>query len=236
MRLAIVGGALLAASCASTTADENQPVARACTVSKCFSTRNIRDFEVINKTTLILYVGQQRCPFKVELRGTFCDMTFAPELNFHKDEIVQRDDITAPALPGETFGSLGRVSTDRICSNDISVSVDGGAFTERPSQPRAKSPGVHGGVDSEGRQIDRFGNVKSECQILGVESMTDDSLIELLVKRGALAPPPPIGQGQIKVGEQDSSEAPANGQAEPEEDANPAAQSEEPKHGGVAAN
>ena len=161
---------------------------------------------------MIVYVGSQRCPFKVELQGTSCDMTFAPSLSFHKDEILPRDPAT------DAFGSpsLSRTGTDRICSNDIQVGVDGGFFTEGPADTHIDNSALAriergGTLDSEGRRLDRFGNRESRCKINSVESLTDDSLIELYVKRGVLPPPPPIGQGQIEVGPQkDESKAGAS--------------------------
>lgn len=238
MRLAIVGGALLVVGCASTPVNGDQPVARACTVSKCFHQRDVRDFEVVGQTTLILYVGAQRCPFKVELRGAFCDMTFAPSINFHKGEIQRRDEIT------DIFGSqrLGRITDDKICSNDIQVGVDGGVFTEGTHLPgEVRTPGA---VDSEGRRIDRFGNAQSRCQLTSVESLTDDSLVELYVKRGVLPPPPPIGQGKIEIAPQDTPPAPAAGGSDstsPPQSPDPSATSgrardKKAKGGGLVAN
>ena len=149
IRCAIVFG-VLAASCANAgRKDDNQPVDRACSVSKCFNKRDIRDFEVINRTTLIVYIGSQRCPFKVELRGTSCDMTFAPTLNFHKGEITRQDDVASQIFGDAGFSPPGQVSDDKICTYDISVGVDGGVFTESRSpaplgpdgQPMHRLPG-----------------------------------------------------------------------------------------------
>ncbi|HEY9183004.1 MAG TPA: hypothetical protein VIQ99_07375, partial [Gammaproteobacteria bacterium] len=47
-------------------------VERACGVTECFFERDIRGFEVIDQTHLIVYVGSQRCAFHVELYGTAC--------------------------------------------------------------------------------------------------------------------------------------------------------------------
>jgi hypothetical protein len=186
MRLRKVSGALLLlVGCASHAAKDKdtEPVDRACTVSQCFSQRNIRSFEILDPTTLILYVGSQRCPFKVDLSGTFCDMTFATRLNFHKDELFARDpDIESTQDPARHFGE------DRICARDLQVSVDGGVMTEGPTHPTDPA-----------QRTDRFGNRVSKCQLQNVQSLTDDGLVELLVKRGVAPPPPPIGKGEIKV-------------------------------------
>jgi hypothetical protein len=188
MRLIAISSSLLVAACASSPTDNSQPVDRACSVSECFFQRDVRDFEVIGDTTLILYVGGQRCAFKVELDGTFCDMTFAPEVYFRAPD--------------------GRAESDRVCSYDRQVGVDGGVFTEGADQPNA------------------FGT-RSQCRILSVASITDDELIELYVERGVVAPPPPIGPGEIEVGEQPEESA----DTEPGE--NPPATEESPDVGQV---
>ena len=62
------------------------------------------------ETHLIVYVGSQRCAFHVELRGTFCDLTFAPELYFRRSNEV----------PDRTSLAAGRHdSADRIASDDF---------------------------------------------------------------------------------------------------------------------
>jgi hypothetical protein len=210
MRLALIVLPLLAVALASNAApkkkrrnaDTTQPLERACTVKDCFTERDVRDFEVIDQTTLIVYVGSQRCAFQVELRGTFCDMTFAPEIFFrHPNDIERNDerDVFSGSSPSSQLGNL------RVCSNDIGVSVDGGVFTEG-STTQSTQPG------------DRFGNRRSECQISSVASVTDDELVQLYVDHG-VPPPPPMGTGQIEVGEQDGDEtaSPEQTPAEPTE-------------------
>jgi hypothetical protein len=192
MRLTTIGAALVVAGCAGTqTADTTQAAKRACGGISCFYEREIRDFEVINHTTLIVYVGAERCPYQVELFGTFCDMEFAPELYFTSatqaqntggasraaDAIVPASPTTPPLDPRSPAHTL----TDlRICSNDISIGVSGGSFTNDPSN-QSRRP---------------------DCQIQSVASLTDDKLIELYVRKGVVAPPPPVGSGQIQVGAQ----------------------------------
>jgi len=99
MRLGLVGLPLLAVVLVCSDAggapkkkrgDTTQPLERACTVDDCFHERDVRDFEVIDQTTVIVYVGPQRCAFKMELHGTFCDLTFAPELYFHSPNSFER--------------------------------------------------------------------------------------------------------------------------------------------------
>ena len=178
MRLAIISGALLAAGCASTrTADNAQPVDRACGVDDCFYERDVRTFEVIEHTTLVVYVGKERCPYQIDLRGAYCDLAFAPEIYFSTPRGAIHEN-------GEDlFGSTSseRLHDLRICRNDINIGVSGGVLTENPTstQPRG-----------------------SDCLISRVKALTDDQLIELYVSRAGVAPPPPMGSGRIQVGDQ----------------------------------
>jgi hypothetical protein len=50
---------------------------------------------------------------------------------------------------------------------------------------------------------DRFGNPRVNCQISTVESITDDQLVEIYVARRVIPPLPPMGPGEIEVGEQE---------------------------------
>jgi hypothetical protein len=189
MRLTIISSALLAAGCAGTpTADNTQAVNRVCGLDDCFYERDVRDFEVIEHTTLIVYVGNERCPYRIELHGTFCDLAYAPELYFDSpSELIQDND-------RNTFGgtSTSRLHDLRICRNDINIGVSGGVLTDNPTTNPPTG---------------RNGNQRSDCQISSVESLTDDKLIELYVRRGVVAPPPPMGPGQIQVGDQKSGNA-----------------------------
>lgn len=187
MRQTLVGAALVLAGCAGTPTDPTQPLDRACSVSGCFFERDVRDFEVIDPQTLIVYVGGQRCPFKIDLRGTFCDMTFAPSVYFSSPSQIERTESR------DIFGNeIGRRSSDlRICAGDLQLGVDGGPFTENRS-------------DVITAPADRFGNARAQCQVSNIESLTDDQLIELYVDHGLTPPPPPMGSGEIEVGEQEA--------------------------------
>jgi hypothetical protein len=196
MRIALIPAAALLAACAgqtqSTTADASQPVDRACTVADCFNERDVRDFEVVNNTTVILYVGAQRCAFRVDLTGTFCDVTFAPQIYFrHSSEPIESDP--------RGLASGSRSLNDKVCANDLNISVDAGAFTEsQPVSPIDPRSNPRSAVFDTGA-TDRFGNRRSDCRVNGVASLTDDEVVELLVERGRVAPPPPMGSGEIKV-------------------------------------
>jgi hypothetical protein len=189
--------------------NDTEAVSRACTVEDCFLEAQVRDFEVIDRTHLIVYVGQQRCAFHVELRGALCDLSFAPELYFRRANEVPQISVDRPRDPTDTgdpttpragnrsgdfdaFDTFSRERKDlRICDNDLTIQVHGGRWTETQSNPGT----------------DRFGNARTDCQISSVTSITDDQLLEFYVGRGVLAPVPPMGTGQIEVGEQDEPEA-----------------------------
>jgi hypothetical protein len=186
---------------------ETEATQRACGVEDCLLERDIRDFEIIDRTHVIVYTGSQRCAFYIEVRGTHCDLTFAPELYFSRlNELPDGTQSSADDPLESTFGNRMDLSTSssrnlRICSNDLGIQVHGGQFTE--SAPVTAS-------------TDRFGNVRAECRIAGVRSITDDQLVEFYVQRRVIPPLPPMGVGQIEVGEQDEEGADAEAEPEPE--------------------
>lgn len=190
MRLALIGLPLLAVALACNAApkkkknDTTQPLDRTCKVDDCFLERDVRDFEVIDQTTVIVYVGSQSCAFRVEVHGTFCDLTFAPELYFHSPGDFERHSGTVAGAGSPLTHPLSDI---RVCSNDVGISVDGGAFTENTTSSQPP---------------DRYGDRRSECRITSVTSMTDDEILELYVDHGVAPPPPPMGSGKIEVGEQ----------------------------------
>jgi hypothetical protein len=211
MKLRVVSIALVLATCSAhgqrNGRSETEAVNRACTVEDCFLEAQIRDFEVIDRTHLIIYVGAQRCAFHVELRGALCDLSFAPELYFRRTNEVP---IIVGERPADALGTgdattprVGNRSTDfdpfelerrerrdlRVCDNDLSVQVHGGRWTESEA--------------ASGLATDRFGNPRTDCRVSSVTSVTDDQLLEFYVGRGVVAPVPPMGTGEIEVGEQE---------------------------------
>jgi len=75
---------LLIAGCASAPADPNRPRQPACDQSlSCFYERDIRSFQVLDDRTVVVLVGRNQCPFKVELDGFVCDLNFASFLSFN---------------------------------------------------------------------------------------------------------------------------------------------------------
>jgi hypothetical protein len=217
MKLSVISLALAVASVPASAQrserNETGAVDRACTVNDCFLEAEIRDFEVIDRTHVIVYVGAQRCAFHVEVRGTLCDLTFAPELYFRRANELP---IAGGTIAGgaaqrgsrpsnlDPFDGATRERRDlRICANDLSIQVHGGAFTES--------------LASESRPTDRFGNTRTDCVVSDVTSVTDDQLLEFYVTRGVVAPVPPMGTGEIAVGEQDEPAPAAEDQPEQSE-------------------
>lgn len=170
------------AACSSTGPTQSNEPVEGCSVTDCFNRHQVRDYEVIDDTTMVIYVGGQRCPFRVEFDGTFCDLTFMPggDIEFVATGVRQMD--------------------MRICARDRHIGIDEGPFSTASPGRDAVPPG------------------RLPCQILDIDSLTDDELIELYVDNGITAPPPPFGTGQIEVGEDDEDEAPAEeGDAPPAE-------------------
>ena len=110
MRLCVAVLFLLTVACSTIATTSNEPVDR-CDVTNCFSQLRVRNLEIVDDTTMVLYVGSQRCPFKVEFDGIFCDLTFFVE-----------------SQPIFTTATARQVNT-RICSFDRHVGLDGGPFT-----------------------------------------------------------------------------------------------------------
>jgi hypothetical protein len=212
MRLGVISVGLVLATCSAygqrNGRNDTEAVDRACAVADCFLEAQVRDFEVIDRTHVIVYVGAQRCAFHLELRGALCDLSFAPELYFRASNEIpiiynsRGDDESGSSTTPRTgsrsddfdlFELESRERKDlRICNNDISIQVHGGRWTE--------SQAAGGGTD-------RFGNPRTDCRISSVTSVTDDQLLEFYVGRGVLAPVPPMGTGEIEVGEQEEGAA-----------------------------
>ena len=185
---------------------------RACNVKDCFFARDVRSFDVIDKTTVIVYVGSQHCPFRVDLRGTFCDLTYAPELVFSDPSDVPLGEPDPRTQGPGGFSDLANSSlpsqrrsraTLKVCDNDLRLQVSGGVFTESS---------LAGPLSDPSTPRDRFGRAKTDCQISRVSSITDDQVLEIFVAHRVTPPPPPMGSGDIQVAKQageDTSPAPA---------------------------
>jgi len=74
----------LLTGCATAPVDPNRPVIARCDQSaNCFYERQIRSFQVLDNRTIVVLVGRDECPFKLELDGFFCDVTMASFLAFN---------------------------------------------------------------------------------------------------------------------------------------------------------
>ncbi len=84
MRALLVSLVLVIAGCATTATERGQAVLRpACDPrADCFSQRAVRDFEVLDNTTLVVFVGSERCPYLVTVDGFFCDLRMSAFISF----------------------------------------------------------------------------------------------------------------------------------------------------------
>lgn len=178
----------LAVSTASSVIADDEPPER-CESTNCFNQLRIRDFEVVDDTTLVVFVGTQRCPFKVDFFGPECDLTFIPggDLTFRPDFLRARRE---PDLV-----------LRQVCSTDSNIGVDEGPFTRSGG---ASDDGFNNfGIDSRGRltpQPDPLDpDPRLSCRIRDIVSLTDDELLEIYVAHDKTAPPPPFGTGQLEV-------------------------------------
>jgi hypothetical protein len=78
---------ILLAGCAATPPDPNVARTPACDQNvRCFYQRGIRSFRVLDNRTVVVLVGRDQCPFKLELDGFFCDLNMASFLSFNDDD------------------------------------------------------------------------------------------------------------------------------------------------------
>jgi hypothetical protein len=111
--------AVSALACTSAGQVSTGPVDR-CETTDCFNQLQVRNYEVVDNTTLVVYVGSQNCPFRVEFTGTFCDLTFMPggQLVFRPDNL---------RAVRETDSLL-----TRVCARDSNIGIDEGPFSTAP--------------------------------------------------------------------------------------------------------
>jgi hypothetical protein len=229
MKIGVAGSVLFFACCFAHPVRDAQAGDRACNVKDCFFARDVRSFDVIDKSTVIVYVGSQRCAFRVELRGTFCDLTYAPELVFtdpkdlplgEPDPRIQHQQHNNPGSGGVVFAEpedaslpsqkRGRASI-KVCDNNLGLQVSGGAFSNstltNPLDPQS-DPSV---------RRDRFGRpLTADCQVSSVASITDDQVVEIYVAHRVTPPLPPMGSGEIQIGKQGGEDAkPASSGSDP---------------------
>jgi len=76
--IALLGG------CATRPPDNGiEPLRAACnTRSNCFNPNNIRAYQPLDNTTVIVFIGPNRCPFQVTMDGFFCSVRGSPQIAF----------------------------------------------------------------------------------------------------------------------------------------------------------
>jgi len=210
MRCAAALLPLFVAGCASgqTTSDAG-PIEAPCRVTDCFFDRDVRDFDVIDRNTVVVYVGRQRCPFVVELQDVTCDVTFSPAIEFFQTALGRSDRLT-PLQTGRVCASTrglvlyaGIPAPALLQQQDVFESRAGA----RPSTGFPRNDPFEGSfpVDPSSDDV---------CRVSDIRSITDDQLVELLAEVNA--PPPPVGEGELEVETPEEEEAgePADGSPE----------------------
>lgn len=192
------------AGCA-TTSDPDKPVTAACSGMQCFREHSIRDIEYLDQNTLVVFVGPQRCAFRMELDGSYCDYGAGPTIDFVP---------TGRIVPGAT-------SDNMICLADRPYIVDPMSAASRVGSNGAPVRG-QAGVDAlrsavGGHPLGTSTAARmdpNQCRVDKITALSDDELLELYTEKGAQSPPPPIGSGQVSVPGADGAEPAADG-AEP---------------------
>jgi hypothetical protein len=159
-----------------------------CGINECFLERQIRDFEVFDRGTIVVYVGRDRCPYKIEVDQLYCNLTYLPEVEF----VDRREKRIETVLRGgpQTDDSLLDEITD-----DITVGTDRGTANRRVC---TYSPSL--ALKTQGFAAEAEGGLPPgdlPCRVRTITAMTDDELLELYVDQDLLPPPPPIGIGDI---------------------------------------
>jgi hypothetical protein len=74
--------AILINACASTP-EADRATRPACDpTSNCFYERSIRNYRVLDDRTIVVLVGRDQCPYRVELDGFFCDIAMSSFIAF----------------------------------------------------------------------------------------------------------------------------------------------------------
>lgn len=74
----------VAGGCASTAPDTGiEPLRAACNLrTNCFNPNNIRAYQPLDDSTVIVFVGPNRCPFRVAIDGFFCSLRGSASIAF----------------------------------------------------------------------------------------------------------------------------------------------------------
>ena len=81
-QLLLIAVCLSFAGCATTTSTEMSTRPACNPRSQCFNQGRVRDFRILDRDTILVEVGANRCPYVVEVDGIFCDLGFATTIAF----------------------------------------------------------------------------------------------------------------------------------------------------------
>jgi hypothetical protein len=189
-KIAVLIVAGLGALDAAAQRNRGREPAERCESTSCFNQTRIRDAEVIDSTTLIVFVGRQDCPFLVEMDGVSCDLTFLPSY-----DIVFRPNLSTRQrsvfITGSGRDDKNAVEQPRVCANDLNLGLQYDEFTN-----------AGGGANNDGSDL--------SCRLRNVRSLTDDERLQIYVDRQMAAPPPPFGAGQVSAPAQPENEPDAS--------------------------
>jgi hypothetical protein len=145
---------------------------------ECFSERQVRDFEIIDRDTMVIYVGRDRCAYKIKVDNLYCDLTFLPEVEFFDRRQRSINDRVRGADSSDAFGRRnepGRFN-ERVCTYSNTLAIETFEFADTGTEaPLGRAP----------------------CEVREISTITDDELLEVYVSEGIVPPPPPIGNGEL---------------------------------------
>lgn len=152
----------------------DRPVRSPCAGLECFRERDIREVQLLDPDTMIVFVGPQRCAFRMEVQGSDCGY-----IGFTVDfDLDRRSRVLGDQAP--------------ICLNDR-------PYLRDPLDPTSRSaegsmPGGRGPAPASTDLLIR-------CRVDQIIPLSDDELLEAYVETGSQPPLPPVGTGEISVGE-----------------------------------
>jgi hypothetical protein len=168
-----------------------------CSTMECFREREIRDVQLLDADTMVVFIGPQRCAFRMELDGPYCGSA-----GFTVDfDLDRRSSVLGGQQP-------------LICIYDRPYIRD--ALDNRSAE--GVMPGGRGPRPSNTDSFDR-------CRVEQIIPLSDDELLETYVEAGAQAPLPPVGSGEISVeNEEEEGETQGDATADPDPQARTPAQ------------
>lgn len=189
---------LLVAGCAGAqTEPQTGRTIGSCETTDCFFERDVRGFDVIDRNTVVVYVGAQRCPFLVELRDTTCELRLTPAIEFFQTALGNMDRLTTVQSGRICSSTRGLVLYSGIIAPELMRQRESLETTAGVRRPDVRAGGGFGrsGVFDGSFPVDPMSD--DVCRVTDIRSITDDQLIELYAETDA--PPPPVGDGSIEI-------------------------------------